>query len=258
MTIIAIVLPLLAALNAIYYQRIAKSVDVTTRRKVFGIALQILQAIVTTVLATLFFSNVVPSSFRRCILGTTWQHLFSTHDAESIRRIQDTLNCCGFNTVRDRAWPFQGHPPSERQCAEIYERTTPCFEPWRTALQRSSGWEFGVVLTVGIAQVGYSVTLQTRFWMYYSANGKMQIVTLIVAEILKSHSHKKPWARNSRYGATGDRERARLLPESDDEPDNAPEGPRLLPTGEPAQTDQTESSNGRGTDPPDGNPWQGE
>lgn len=156
MTIITAVLPFLAALNAIYYARLFRSADATTRRKFFGIALQALQAIVTTVLATLFFSNVVPSPIRKCILGTTWQRLFSAHDAESIRRIQDALNCCGFNTVRDRAWPFQGHEPPERQCAEIYERTTPCSEPWGMALQRNSGLEFGVLLGVGLSQASFS------------------------------------------------------------------------------------------------------
>lgn len=164
MTIITAILPFLAALNAIYYPRIFRSIDATTRRKFLGIVLQALQAVVTTVLATLFLSNVVPSSIRKCILGNTWQRLFSAHDAESIRRIQDTLNCCGFNTVRDKAWPFEGHRPADRQCAEIYERTTPCSEPWRMALQRNSGWEFGVVLTVGVSQVSYSASLGDLFW----------------------------------------------------------------------------------------------
>ena len=97
----------------------------------------------------------MPSSVRNCVLSTTWQRLFSTHDAEAIRRIQDSLGCCGFNSVKDRAWPFQGHEMS-RQCSEIYGRSTACAEPWGAALQRNAGLEFGVVLAVGVLQVSIS------------------------------------------------------------------------------------------------------
>ena len=99
---------------------------------------------------------MVPSAVRKCMLETTWQRLFSAHNADAIRRIQDHLNCCGFNTVRDRAWPFQGHEVS-RQCSEIYDRTTACSGPWRAALQRNSGVEFGVVLGIGILQVRFEL-----------------------------------------------------------------------------------------------------
>lgn len=150
MTIPTILLPVLALTNAFVYLRFGKS-----RKRhdaLLARALQVVQALCTTVLATLLFSNIVPSAVRDCLLSTIWQRLFSIHDAEAIRRIQDTFNCCGFNTVRDRAWPFADHQ-SARRCAETYGRQVSCAQPWLRALQQSSGLDFGIVLAVGLFQI---------------------------------------------------------------------------------------------------------
>ncbi|GAB0144834.1 hypothetical protein EsHS_00005290 [Epichloe bromicola] len=89
MTISTILLPVLALTNAFVYLRFGKS-----RKRhdaVLARALQVVQALCTTVLATLLFSNIVPSAVRDCLLSTIWQRLFSIHDAGAIRRIQDTF-----------------------------------------------------------------------------------------------------------------------------------------------------------------------
>lgn len=255
MTIITAILPFLAALNAIYYPRLVRAANTTSRRKFLGVTLQVLQAILTTVLATLFLSHVVPSPIRKCILSTTWQRLFSAHDAESIRRVQDALNCCGFNTVRDRAWPF---PNNERstQCYEMYGRTTPCSEPWRMALQRNAGLESGIVLIVAVSQVSYSEFPWRRDWKgFHAVNETTQIVMLVLVEVFGSFD-KTPHGRAFRYGAASDPERARLLP-GDDQAENGPEGARLLPAGEPPNLERREPRSGRGADPLGGNPWEG-
>ncbi|SPO05161.1 uncharacterized protein DNG_07847 [Cephalotrichum gorgonifer] len=152
LTILATLLPFVALANIIFHQHLVTPANVPARQRLLAITLQALQAILTTALATLFLSDVVPSAARNCLLSTTWQRLFSAHDSESVRRIQDALDCCGFNTVRDRAWPFPGQPTS-RPCAEVYARTTPCAEPWRMALQRNAGLGFCVVLGVGVLQI---------------------------------------------------------------------------------------------------------
>ncbi|POR32420.1 Uncharacterized protein TPAR_07374 [Tolypocladium paradoxum] len=152
LTIVTVILPFVAAINAVLSPRLLRSTSSTTSRRVLTITLQALQAIVTTVVGTLLFSHMLPSAARRCLLETTWQRLFSAHDANSIRRIQDTFNCCGFNTVRDRPWPFPSQQTS-RGCPETYGRDTACAGPWQMTLQRNSGLEFGVVLAVGFFQV---------------------------------------------------------------------------------------------------------
>lgn len=113
-------------------------------------ALQILQGILTTVLATLYALDLVPSATVGCELSTRWQHLFRTKDAQAIRAIQEALQCCGFRTVKDMAWPF---PPTDVQCPARFDRALACQGPWTAALQRNAGINFGVVLAVGVLQV---------------------------------------------------------------------------------------------------------
>lgn len=153
----AILLPAMSALNALYYSMTARPSSANARRRtnsVFPQGLQLLQLIITTILGTTFFSESIPSSTRECLLGTQWQQFWTSHDASSIRRIQDTYDCCGYNSVRDRAWPFPvkgGSPISE--CATQFRRTASCRQSWDGAMQRTAGMELAIVLAVAILQV---------------------------------------------------------------------------------------------------------
>lgn len=77
--------------------------------------------------------------------------MYRANDAEGIRRVQDVLDCCGFNSVRDRAFPFSRNSPST--CAETYGRSSACRAPWMGALQSSAAIDFAVVVAVGLMQV---------------------------------------------------------------------------------------------------------
>ncbi|PHH77056.1 hypothetical protein CDD82_3684 [Ophiocordyceps australis] len=199
LTILAILLPVIAVANAIVYSRLVRQ---THRQRVVAFSLQAIQAILTTVLATLLLSNAVPSAARTCLLTTTWQHLFSSHDAGAIRRIQDAFDCCGCNTVKDRAWPWL----RAGGCAETYHRDTACLGPWQVALQQQAGIDFGVVLAVGLFQLA-SLFFSTSFHSGYPASPSNRFL-------------------HSRVDA--DAERARLLPAAtaasyQDNPDNGQE-----------------------------------
>ncbi|TQV96721.1 hypothetical protein V2A60_000635 [Cordyceps javanica] len=137
-----------AVVNAVVSARL---VAVARPHKMLGQGLRVAQAIITIVLATLFFSYIPASDARDCLLSTVWQRLFSRHDGESIRRIQDAYNCCGFNTVRDRAWPFPSHQTA-RTCEEMYGRSLACNRPLRTAMGQAAGVEFGIVLMSALVQ----------------------------------------------------------------------------------------------------------
>lgn len=82
--------------------------------------------------------------------------MWRAHDAEAIRRIQDAFNCCGLNSVKDRAWPFPRGGAPAVDCAAQWGRTTPCVGPWTAALRQSSGADFAVVAGVGLLQVSSS------------------------------------------------------------------------------------------------------
>ncbi|KEY72983.1 hypothetical protein S7711_04654 [Stachybotrys chartarum IBT 7711] len=162
-TVLTIILPVLAALNATAYLHLWTSANSKVSRKILAISLQAVQAIVTTVLATLFASDIFPSAARDCLLSTSWQKLFSAHDVDAIRQIQDSLECCGFNSVRDRPWPFPNHHGANA-CTETYGRTTPCIGPWSLALQRHAGLELGILLAIGVFQVVGLFLVSGRTW----------------------------------------------------------------------------------------------
>ncbi|KAK0639165.1 hypothetical protein B0T16DRAFT_497305 [Cercophora newfieldiana] len=160
LTILTIALPLLAAIHAIYQPsllRAASAKTASTLQNLLPTLLQAIQLILTTVLATLLTSDAVPSPLRECLLETRWKQFWTSHDAESIRRIQDALNCCGFRTVKHMAWPFPSGPPggggSEESCAVRFGRTVACREPWQSAMQGAGGWDAAVVVAVGLLQV---------------------------------------------------------------------------------------------------------
>ncbi|KAK4235775.1 hypothetical protein C8A03DRAFT_36361 [Achaetomium macrosporum] len=147
--------------------------------------LHISQQILTTILATLFAQPLTSPSTTSCLLHNKWLSLYSSHNADAIRRIQDSLACCGFRTPHDMAWPFpRGSHPSPGTCEAQFGRHTPCLPEWEETLRRVLGGELGVVLSVGALQVlvvflvgryggadgdGWMRRLQRVFW---SGNGR--------------------------------------------------------------------------------------
>ncbi|KAM0330756.1 hypothetical protein ACHAQA_003709 [Verticillium albo-atrum] len=153
-TITTILLPLLAAFNTLYHPRLLHAARTTSSsiERILPPALQSLQAILTTALATLLLQSALPNPVLDCALNTTWQRLFQAKDAPALRAIQDVLDCCGFNTPRDRAWPFATDGAASR-CAAHYDRSAACAGPWRAVLQRHAALTLAVVLAVGALQV---------------------------------------------------------------------------------------------------------
>jgi hypothetical protein len=70
-------------------------------------------------------------------------------DTRAIRTIQDTFECCGLNSVVDRAFPF-GQPST---CAITYGRSNSCFGEWRKAEQINAGLLFLVAVIVFVLKV---------------------------------------------------------------------------------------------------------
>lgn len=168
-TFITALLPILSFLNAFVYPSLlqaARSSLASRIQQISPAVLQALQVIITTVLATFLLEGTISSVALNCVLDNQWMRMFRAQDGESIRLIQDTLNCCGLNSVKDRAYPFpHGSSGKPSPCAETYGRTMACKQPWRAAMQSSAGVDFGVVVAVGLMQVGclFPVkTLQTR------------------------------------------------------------------------------------------------
>jgi hypothetical protein len=103
-------------------------------------------SILDGILLTLAASDLHPQALS-CFLFNTWTRLFQAKDERTIRHIQDTLECCGFKTVNDRAWPFNNNGPSS--CAVSFKRNKGCEGP----LAREEKVVLG--LLVAIASCGF-------------------------------------------------------------------------------------------------------
>jgi len=152
LSFLPILLPVFGTINAFYYPRLlfkARHSMAARTEQLFPTIIQALQGILTTAIAVLLLQSAIPHDTLNCALSTAWQRMFAAKDASSIRRIQDSLDCCGLNSVKDRAWPFTGNI----QCAQRFGRDTSCVGPWRDATLTNSAIDLAVVLAVGVLQV---------------------------------------------------------------------------------------------------------
>ena len=94
-----------------------------------------LLAILDTILLTLTAADLRPQ-VRTCLLETHWRTLFKAKDSASVRRIQDALDCCGFHSTRDQAWPFPRGSHGADACVLRTARENHC-EPGLSQRQTS-------------------------------------------------------------------------------------------------------------------------
>lgn len=158
-TVLTVILPIASFINAFVYPNLLKEIESPNIvQRAIPVALQGIQAIVTTILATILAEGVVPSPALDCVLERDWKLMYKSRDGLSIGYVQDTLNCCGFLDVADRAFPFPVNG-SDSTCSELYGRDLACQEPWRGAMQLHSGVELTIVLLVGALQVSFCPSL---------------------------------------------------------------------------------------------------
>ncbi|OHE93438.1 tetraspanin [Colletotrichum orchidophilum] len=151
LSLLPILLPIIGTVNAFYYPRLLFNASTSPARteQLFPTIIQSLQGILTTAVAVILLQTALPGDGLNCSLSTSWQRMFVAKDESAIKHIQDSLHCCGLNSVKDRGWPFNGNT----HCAEITGRKTACVGPWRDATVRNSSIDLGVVLVVGVLQV---------------------------------------------------------------------------------------------------------
>ena len=153
-SILVAILPIAGFVNAYVHPSLLHSAhhDASRLQQLAPFILQTLQGLIATILVTLLFEGVIPSEGLNCVLENTWKGKFQAHDAHAVRQIQDTLDCCGFNSVKDRGypWPKDGHAST---CADTYGRDKACRGPWTKAMQTNAGIDLAVVLAVMLLQV---------------------------------------------------------------------------------------------------------
>lgn len=176
------------------------------------------QLVYETAIATLALTYMIPPASLRCGLAEKWLSLYNSKNGMAIGKIQDALDCCGLNSVKDKAFPFQrdGHAST---CAIDFGRSQTCFGGWRKAEQTTAGLLFLVAVITFLIKV------------------------LSIVSLLSTHSSYAPsWLRS--FGSSEDSRaaRRRLIQEGnfgevyrDDEGTRAVEhptaqGPRVQPS----------------------------
>lgn len=74
-------------------------------------------------------------------------------DGAAIKRIQNRFDCCGFNSLKDRAWPFPDKEVGVGECQKRYDRTQSCAGPWRQAEQINAGLLFTIAAVIFVIKV---------------------------------------------------------------------------------------------------------
>ena len=111
------------------------------------IALTIL-FVLDTLLITLA-STALSEPALTCGLASRWQQMFQAKDGDTIQAIQDSLECCGFRTVTDKAWPFPAKGVDAKACVTKFGWRKSCKGIW-TAEGRSM---LGMIIGVGVGVV---------------------------------------------------------------------------------------------------------
>ncbi|EGO56065.1 hypothetical protein NEUTE1DRAFT_64351 [Neurospora tetrasperma FGSC 2508] len=100
------------------------------------------------------FPNSGPGSIEHCALEQTWSHFFRAHDADTIRKIQDILGCCGFRSPKHMSWPFPSAGKGTEQCGQMWPgRREGCAGKWEGEFRGVMGGEIGVVAGVLVVQI---------------------------------------------------------------------------------------------------------
>ena len=117
-------------------------------------------------LSVLSLVYAIPSDVQMCAADQQWLRMFE-HKDNSIRTIQTRLQCCGLNSMHDRAWPFQSRNVDARTCERTQGYTVACGDMWRheevvaaalTAVASLLNW-----LMIVSQTTGWSLTVLIRY-----------------------------------------------------------------------------------------------
>jgi len=90
--------------------------------------------------------------------------MFHAKDSQGIRAIQEALQCCGFGSTKDMAWPFPGQGRGAGECVARAEGAVGrCLDGLRGE-ERRVGW---MLLAVPVGVFVWKVSFET--FLFYSS-----------------------------------------------------------------------------------------
>lgn len=125
-----VLLPVLTALILPISRRLA----IQAKQQAIRLILPYLAHASTLLPFALFVLSLVyatPGDLQSCGIDRHWLRMFEAKNDRAIRNIQGTLQCCGLNSMHDRAWPFPSRGVDARACERTQGYTVPCGQRWR-------------------------------------------------------------------------------------------------------------------------------
>lgn len=114
--------------------------------------------IASVIIATLATTYLTPSDVLTCRLETRWQNLYMNKNANAIRTIQSSLQCCGFRSIHDRAWPFKDANHDDTACERTLGYTQSCLSGWRQEEETGAWFVLVAALSSILLKVGKSLS----------------------------------------------------------------------------------------------------
>ncbi|KAE8310799.1 hypothetical protein BDV41DRAFT_566254 [Aspergillus transmontanensis] len=139
-TILPILTPILLFLARFLSNQSTTGANTPTFRNRFITSLiSYLLTILPSGLATLALTYLFAPDLLVCQLNNQWQSYYHNKDSRAIRAIQDSLHCCGFRSVKDRAWPFKDRTHGDDACVRQIGYDRACLGPWEQE-DKSAAW----------------------------------------------------------------------------------------------------------------------
>ncbi|KAE8372908.1 hypothetical protein BDV26DRAFT_297406 [Aspergillus bertholletiae] len=169
----------------------------TFRNRFITSVISYLLTILPSGLATLALTYLFAPDLLICQLNNQWQAYYHNKDSRAIRTIQDSLHCCGFHSVKDRAWPFKDKDNDDNACVKKLGYGRACLGPWQREDQSAAWMVFWAAVLVLVIKIASSQLHRSPSWMRRAdANRFMSISG---TEDLEDEEHD-PDAANGRVG----------------------------------------------------------
>lgn len=122
--------------------------------------------LISIIFDTMLFTYSVSSlnySFLNCQLQKQWYTLHSQKNSASIRGIQDRMDCCGFRSLVDKAWPFESKHEQigPDACKKAFPRRQ---RPCMMGLIGEEKKILGIMIAVGLVSLLSKVCSIQRFY----------------------------------------------------------------------------------------------
>ncbi|KAE8135453.1 hypothetical protein BDV38DRAFT_272800 [Aspergillus pseudotamarii] len=125
----------------------------TFRNQFITSAISYLLTILPSGLGTLALTYLFAPDLLVCQLNNQWQSYYHNKDSRAIRTIQDSLHCCGFRSVKDRAWPFKDKDNNDNACVKQIGYDRACLGPWEQEDKTAAWMVFWAAVLVLVVKV---------------------------------------------------------------------------------------------------------